>query len=133
MNTREWRKLKTRMAFLAAVMGIAVMSGASFSQTQQEIHLTIDYDRSPGSFEGEVDNLKRDRCERFRVVKVKKVRRNGDLTVGSDSTNQQGKWLVPYPDARGKYYARAPKMTYTDSEGRERSCARLGSPTIRVR
>jgi hypothetical protein len=55
-------------------------------------------------FRGRVTSSRRS-CRVNRRVIVKKVRPGRDRTVGSDRTNNRGRWRLRRPNANGRFYA----------------------------
>jgi hypothetical protein len=94
---------------------------------------TIRYHRLTGSFLGSIGTARK-RCQRGRIVTVKRSRSGRDVLLKSDRTNRRGNWRVwGYPKIRGKFYAVARPKVFTDHVGDEVRCKRALSPTIRVR
>ena len=95
--------------------------------------VTIDYDRSPSDFEGDVKSGHGD-CVGQRDVVLKKVRKGRpDKVVGRDTTNSRGEYRIPVRDAHGRYYTVAPKATHPQSNGDTVVCKRGESDVERVR
>jgi hypothetical protein len=93
-------------------------------------NLTIDYNGD--RFRGAANSSSK-RCERGRVVKLKKVKRGKDKVVARDRTNRSGRWAVRKGRARGRYYAIAAKKVFTNDRGVRVVCGFDKSPRERVR
>jgi hypothetical protein len=80
------------------------------------------------SFSGEVNSKKR-KCERNRKVTVFR----GGTSVGSDTTNNQGEYVVPVDNAApGNYFAKAKKKVLKKNKKHKHVCRKAKSPTITV-
>jgi hypothetical protein len=110
--------------FLVATAAMVSAHNASFDSS-----VSINYDRP--NFKGRVSSS-RDRCERDREVSVFKVRTGPDRLIGTDTTNDNGRYSVPKPGARGRFYARVSREVF-GGYGHRHECEADTSGTIRVR
>jgi hypothetical protein len=117
------------VAFAALGLGVAAAHDNS-SKTK----VTIAYHLGPApyyegtNFHGKVKSHHH-KCIKHRKVTVKRKKSGNDQKIGSDKSNNKGKWKVltgPVPS--GKYYAVAKKKTL----GNGHVCKKGKSPTIAV-
>lgn len=60
------------------------------------------------AFNGTVKSSKA-ACRANRTVKLYRVKAGPDKLLGTDKTNEKGKWLIPAKAKSGNYYAKTPK------------------------
>jgi hypothetical protein len=60
------------------------------------------------AFNGKVQSSKA-ACTKDRKVKLYRVKAGPDKLLGTDRTDDKGKWLIPAKLKSGDYYAKAPK------------------------
>lgn len=93
--------------------------------------VSIRYREATDAFRGRVRSPSA-RCERKRLVIVKKVRPGRDRRLGADVTNNKGRWrLGPFRDPDGRFYATARRKQFVDQAGRSVVCRKARSRTIR--
>jgi hypothetical protein len=88
--------------------------------------LSIDYSKKKESFVGKVDS--KSICQKARRVDLFKIAPGKDQNLGHALTNNKGKYRIPYPDANGRFYAKARKFT----PERNTTCKGATSKTISV-
>jgi hypothetical protein len=130
-RTNRIVRITSATLVLAAYMGISF--DAALGQAGSEVQVSIRYFAREGAFKGSIYNQERRRCEANRLLRIWKQKRVEDLQVGRDRTNSGSDYEVDYADARGRFYATAPRKTFLTAAGEERVCRRLRSVTIRVR
>ena len=67
-----------------------------------------------------------------REVTVFKVRDGRDRAIGFDRSDPDGRWSVGYSGRGGRFYAKAAKKEFEDSQGNRVICSRGRSRTISV-
>lgn len=118
-----------------SIVATGVMAFGVFSFAPGEAHVNafgtdISIGYSNGAFNGRVSSTKR--CRKNRLVNVIKIRRNRpDIGIGSDLTNENGRWRVPAPSANGRYYAVVGRKHF-GGYGHSHRCRAARSATIRL-
>jgi hypothetical protein len=85
------------------------------------------------NFKGSVGSARK-RCQTFREVTVKKVRRGRpNRVIGRDNSNRAGNWQLRRRARRGRFYAVVLRKVFTAGNGDTIICMRDKSPTIRRR
>ena len=92
----------------------------------------VSINRDRRHFRGQVTS-EDDRCVSRRNVTLRKVRRGPDAGVGRTSTDDQGNWTIRKARARGRFYVKVARSSFTDLDGVQITCAAARSRTIRVR
>jgi hypothetical protein len=92
----------------------------------------IEHRRRPHVFRGTVTSDEAG-CMPGRAVRVRKVRPGPDRRVGTDTTDSEGRWVVPHTvGGAGRYYAVVARSSFADGINTV-ECERDRSATIRVR
>ena len=94
--------------------------------------LTIRYFRDAAAFKGEVQEA-RNECREQRRVVLRRRTPEGTRTVARTFTDEQDRWKVYWPAARGRYFAVSLRVEVAQPDGTTLVCARDRSVTIRVR
>jgi hypothetical protein len=126
------------IATLALVAGVASAHTVGFSS-----EVTIAFqDRQPRPDGSEGDNFNgtvtspKPACVRNRTVQVFRVvgpEPDQVVFVGSDVTDANGRWILPFEDApQGDYYARASGRVLRNTAEHLHRCLRDTSPTVHV-
>lgn len=73
-------------------------------------------------------------CTVDREVKVFKAKKGKDKKIGTTTTNLLGKWKLNVPNAKGKYYVKAPRSLdeYTDEYFHLHDCGAATSDKVKV-
>jgi len=91
----------------------------------------VTIDHNSAGFYGDVSSPK-GKCERWRRVLVRKIRKGPDLTVGKTNTKKSARWTLASRDTpRGRYYAKVVKRVFTQNET-EVTCRGARSDPVRV-
>ena len=104
----------TKFAAVLAVAVVAVMAIASVAFAGTKTSVSIEAQQ--GGFFGYVHSPKQDPCELNRKVKLYKVKRSGDVKVGTDIAQPNGpdsQWSIN-TDLSGKFYAKVPATDKCD-------------------
>lgn len=78
------------------------------------IEFTAAFRSSAAQFDGVVKSVRK--CKRSRQVTLMHVQEGPDLAVGRDTSNRSGAWRIPDPSAKGRYYAKLRKRTFTQGD-----------------
>lgn len=115
---------------LAATIGASLipLGAVQAHVTADGSTVTRGYDN--GRFHGEVKSDP-PRCRRDRQVGVFKVDQGPDTLIDSDSTNADGVWVVPRPNAHGTFYAVVARKA-AGSYGHSHVCRQDRSSNIEV-
>jgi hypothetical protein len=106
------RSIQLTLVGLAAT-GVLVVGAASADAASVATRVTIDFDRAGPAqdiFRGRVFSA-RENCRSNRRVAVFRRHKGPDTRIGSDRSEDNGRWLVDVEGhaAPGRYYARAPR------------------------
>jgi hypothetical protein len=135
---RSVQALAAMLVAMAFAAGVAAAHTVGFSS-----EVTIAFqDRQPRPDGSEGDNFNgtvtspRAACVRNRTVQVFRVvgpEPNQVVFVGSDVTDANGRWILPFEDApQGDYYARASSRVLRNTADHLHRCLRDTSPTVHV-
>jgi hypothetical protein len=86
---------------------------------------------SGGTFKGKLSSLK-DKCIKGRKVKLVRKHNGNKTKLGSDKSNDQGKWKIDLSGGKvknGQYYANVKKKTFDDGQ---KVCLSVTSGTIKI-
>lgn len=72
------------------------------------------------------------KCKAKREVVLKRVQEGPNATVGRDTTNRSGEWRVVEGAAKGRYYAKLLKRTFTQGDVKV-VCGAARSRTVQAR
>lgn len=117
------------VALLAAAIPLSVIGTAQADTIPSQV--SIKWNENRTLFKGKVRSEDPE-CLGDRRVTVFKKRPGKDKKVGSDFTNNRGKWKVDKRQANGRYYARVAAKQLSGYYGPGDKCARARSRTIRV-
>lgn len=95
-------------------------------------NLTIRYDAEANAFKGAAGSSRK-RCQRGRLVRVKKIVPGPNRTIGRDRTNKFGNWRVDKRRVNGRYYAVVTKKKFTLPSGDILVCQRDRSVIIKLK
>jgi hypothetical protein len=97
--------------------------------------VTINFKRSKNLFFGKLKSSF-EGCKPGRKVRLKKVKKGADPTVGKDTSGSDGSWSIKKTNGRrfpnGKYYAIAKPKTLTTIGGDQVDCQKGKSKTRKV-
>lgn len=125
-------RLSSKLAAATVVCVVAIGPAAQVASAHvfQSESRTRHFRYEDKKFKGRVKSP-RPACESRKVV-IKKVVDGRNRVVGSDETNDEGKFRVRKPNARGRYYAKV-RGKANGSYGHSHICRAARSDTIRVR
>jgi hypothetical protein len=116
---------------LVLVVPLVVATAAMVSAHNASFDSSVSINHDRPNFKGRVSS-ERERCERDREVSVFKARKGPDRLIGTDTTNDNGRYVVPKPGARGRFYAKVAREVF-GGYGHRHVCEADTSGTIRVR
>jgi hypothetical protein len=100
------RSLKGLLVSVLTVSLLTIGAALAYAHSWTEnAQVTIDYDNEGQHFEGRVKS-DRNVCERNREVEVRKIKPTEDRVVGTDRTNDNGRYRVPDDNPHGDFYAK---------------------------
>jgi hypothetical protein len=105
-------RLTGLVAAMAATAALAIGVGAALAATPTSVSI----EAQQGGFFGYVHSPRQDPCELNRKVKLFKVKRSGDVKVGTDIAQPNGPdsmWSIN-TDLSGKFYAKVPATDKCD-------------------
>jgi hypothetical protein len=132
------RKLKAGRTRLAGVVPVALLAlalplsliGAANADVIPS-KLTIRWNAERTLFAGHVKSDVEE-CLLNRLVTVFKVREGPDKRIGSDLTDDVGRWRVDRRHAKGRFYARIDRSSVGAYYGQGDTCGSARSETIQV-
>jgi hypothetical protein len=92
--------------------------------------VTIKYKKSSHKFSGDLSSQFAE-CESARQVRLMKVKRGKDKSVGKDTSSASGGWSIRRR-SHGKYYAVALPKSLSTSAGDQVDCQRGKSKTRKI-
>ena len=88
----------------ASIVALLVPAASASAATSSQVIISF---KLP-AFNGKVKSPKA-ACKKNRTVKLYRAKAGPDKFLGSDTTNKNGKWLIPTKLKSGDYYAKTPK------------------------